>query len=93
MHLYIWVLSRSSSVTCPDQEGGPREDEQEGARGPHIPLLLSVQIKQCLTKMAGMSVADMTKHYGFVEELVAQNLKTRATGEEGGGRGGRKGVA
>ena len=48
--------------------------------------------------MAGMSVAEMTKHYGFVEELVAKNLKTRATGEEGRkggadqmGEGGRRG--
>ena len=38
------------------------------------------QIKQCLTKIAGMSTKEVLTHYGFSEELAARNLKTRATG-------------
>ena len=38
------------------------------------------QIKQCLTKIAGMSTKEVLTHYGLSEELAARNLKTRATG-------------
>ena len=42
------------------------------------------QIKQCLSRIAGMTVQEVHKHYGFYEEMVAQNLKTRATGGKWG---------
>ncbi|KAG1662705.1 hypothetical protein FOA52_014570 [Chlamydomonas sp. UWO 241] len=36
------------------------------------------QIDQCLRKIAGMSIEEAKVHYGFLEELPAQNLVSRA---------------
>lgn len=55
----------------------------------HVPMHVSyplpprhVQIKECLNRIAGMSVDEVLSHYGFVEERSARNLKTRATGAD-----------
>jgi len=37
------------------------------------------QIRQCLAKISSMSVKEVKEHYGFVEDMVANNLKTRAS--------------
>ena len=47
---------------------------------PIVSSLSLNQIKQCLAKIASMDVNEVLQHYGFAEELVARNLKTRATG-------------
>ena len=41
----------------------------------------SPRISQCLRNIAGMTVAQVQKHYDLVDELPAFNLQARATGE------------
>jgi hypothetical protein len=52
-------------------------------------LVPGAQVTQCLRRISGMSTAEVMAHYGFVEELPADNLRARATGGRGaGGEGG-----
>lgn len=49
-------------------------EDYKGVLGTNYPP----EIFKCLTKMGGMTPSEAQKHYGFVEEMVAANLVTRA---------------